>query len=77
MNPISVSSVIDKLPPSWKDFKHTLKHNKEEMTLVELGSHFRIEEALRAQEIENNPKGKNQVGNSFINMVEDGGSFKI
>ena len=47
------------------------------MTLVELGSHFRIEEALRAQEIENNPKGKNQVGNSFINMVEDGGSFKI
>ncbi|XP_074346912.1 uncharacterized protein LOC141685723 [Apium graveolens] len=25
---ISVSSVIDKLPPSWKDFKHTLKHNK-------------------------------------------------
>ncbi|GKE14217.1 zinc finger, CCHC-type containing protein, partial [Tanacetum coccineum] len=26
---ISVSSVIDKLPPSWKDFKHTLKHGKE------------------------------------------------
>nr|GEW71489.1 zinc finger, CCHC-type [Tanacetum cinerariifolium] len=23
---ISVSSIIDKLPPSWKDFKHTLKH---------------------------------------------------
>ncbi|XP_074337415.1 uncharacterized protein LOC141674603 [Apium graveolens] len=73
---ISVSSVINKLPPSWKDFKHTLKHNKEEMTLVELGSHFRIEEALRAQEIENNPKGKNQVGNSSVNMVEDGGSSK-
>ncbi|XP_074352399.1 uncharacterized protein LOC141691567 [Apium graveolens] len=73
---ISVSSVIDKLPPSWKDFKHTLKHNKEEMTLVELGSHFRIEEALRAQEIKNNPKGKNQVGSSFVSMVEDGGSSK-
>nr|GEY36678.1 zinc finger, CCHC-type [Tanacetum cinerariifolium] len=26
---ISVSSIIDKLPPSWKDFKHTLKHGKE------------------------------------------------
>nr|GEV01005.1 hypothetical protein [Tanacetum cinerariifolium] len=25
---ISVSSVIDKLPPSWKDFKHSLKHGK-------------------------------------------------
>ncbi|XP_074337413.1 uncharacterized protein LOC141674601 [Apium graveolens] len=73
---ISVSSVINKLPPSWKDFKHTLKHNKEEMTLVELGSHFRIEEALRAQEIENNRKGNNQVGNSSVNMVEDGGSSK-
>ncbi|GKF58818.1 hypothetical protein Tco_0172355 [Tanacetum coccineum] len=23
-------SCIDKLPPSWKDFKHTLKHQKEE-----------------------------------------------
>ncbi|XP_076922644.1 uncharacterized protein LOC143584487 [Bidens hawaiensis] len=35
---ISVSSIIDKLPPLWKDFKHTLKHKKEEMTLVQLGS---------------------------------------
>nr|GEU55726.1 zinc finger, CCHC-type [Tanacetum cinerariifolium] len=26
---ISISSVIDKLPPSWMDFKHTLKHGKE------------------------------------------------
>ena len=73
---ISVYGVIDKLPPSWKDFKHTLKHNKEDMTLVELGSHFRIEEALRTQENENNPKGKNQVGNSSVNMVEDGGCYK-
>ncbi|KAL8101580.1 hypothetical protein AgCh_033468 [Apium graveolens] len=73
---IYVYGVIDKLPPSWKDFKHTLKHNKDDMTLVELGSHFRIEEALRTQEIENNPKGKNQVGDSSVNMVEDGGPSK-
>ncbi|KAL6559804.1 hypothetical protein OROGR_004921 [Orobanche gracilis] len=25
---IAVSSLIDKLPPSWKDFKHNLKHQK-------------------------------------------------
>ncbi|GJR34524.1 zinc finger, CCHC-type containing protein [Tanacetum coccineum] len=31
---ISVSSNIDKLPPSWKDFKHMLKHNKDELSLV-------------------------------------------
>ncbi|GKA29505.1 hypothetical protein Tco_0715750 [Tanacetum coccineum] len=42
---IQVSCIIDKLPPSWKDFKHTLKHLKEELTLVELGSHLRIEES--------------------------------
>nr|GEY80198.1 zinc finger, CCHC-type [Tanacetum cinerariifolium] len=31
---ISVSSVIDKFPPSWKDFKHTLKHGKDDLSLV-------------------------------------------
>ncbi|GJY78645.1 RNA-directed DNA polymerase, eukaryota [Tanacetum coccineum] len=56
-----VSCIIDKLPPYWKDFKHTLKHNKEELTLVELGSHLRIEESLRAQDSDK-PKGNNVVG---------------
>ncbi|GJV83168.1 hypothetical protein Tco_1523066 [Tanacetum coccineum] len=27
---IFVSSIIDKLPPSWKDFKHTLKHGSQD-----------------------------------------------
>ncbi|GKC33667.1 hypothetical protein Tco_1046051, partial [Tanacetum coccineum] len=58
---IQVSCIIDKLPPSWKDFKHTLKHKKEELTLVELGSHLRIEESLRAQDSDK-PKGNNVVG---------------
>ncbi|GKB10778.1 zinc finger, CCHC-type containing protein [Tanacetum coccineum] len=44
---IQVSCIIEKLSPSWKDFKHTLKRNKEELTLVEFGSHLRIEESLR------------------------------
>ncbi|GKA11861.1 zinc finger, CCHC-type containing protein, partial [Tanacetum coccineum] len=47
---IQVSYIIDKLPPSWKDFKHTLKHNKEELTLVELGNHLCIEESFMAQD---------------------------
>ncbi|GKC75252.1 zinc finger, CCHC-type containing protein [Tanacetum coccineum] len=33
---ISVSNVIDKLPPSWKDFKHSLKHGKDDLSLVQL-----------------------------------------
>ncbi|GKB35216.1 hypothetical protein Tco_0880158 [Tanacetum coccineum] len=44
-----------------KDFKHTLKHKKEELTLVELGSHLRIKESLRMQDSDK-PKGNNVVG---------------
>ncbi|GKC68127.1 hypothetical protein Tco_1100725, partial [Tanacetum coccineum] len=45
-----VSCIIDKLPPLWKDLKYTLKHLKGELTLVELGSHLRIEESLEGDE---------------------------
>ncbi|GKE65290.1 hypothetical protein Tco_1519451 [Tanacetum coccineum] len=57
---IQVSCIIDKLSPSWKDLKHTMNHKKEELTLVELGSHLRIEESLREQD-SNKPKGNNVV----------------
>ncbi|GKB17557.1 zinc finger, CCHC-type containing protein, partial [Tanacetum coccineum] len=58
---IQISCIIDKLPSSWKDFKHTLKHKKEELTLIELGSHLRIEESLMAQDSDK-LKGNNVVG---------------
>nr|GEX85516.1 zinc finger, CCHC-type [Tanacetum cinerariifolium]GEX86055.1 zinc finger, CCHC-type [Tanacetum cinerariifolium] len=58
---IQVSCIIDKLPPSWKDLKHTLKHNKEELTLVELDSHLRIEESFKVQG-NDMPKGSNVAG---------------
>nr|GEU30006.1 hypothetical protein [Tanacetum cinerariifolium] len=66
---IQVSCIIDKLHPFWKDFKHTLKHNKEELTLVELGSQLRIEDSLRAQDSDK-PKGNNVAGPSVVNMME-------
>ncbi|GJV79293.1 hypothetical protein Tco_1515163 [Tanacetum coccineum] len=72
---IQVSCIIDKLPPSWKDFKHTLKHLKEELTLVEFGSHLRIEESLRMQDSDK-PKGNNVVGPSVVNMVEHNNSSR-
>ncbi|GJX43056.1 zinc finger, CCHC-type containing protein [Tanacetum coccineum] len=65
---IQVSCIIDKLPPSWKHFKHTLKH-KVELTLVELGSHLRIEESLRVQDSDK-PKDNNVAGPSVVNTVE-------
>ena len=67
--PISVSSIIDKLPPSWKDFKKMLKHKKEGISLVELGSHLRIEEGLRLQE---KAKEQETLNSTSVNMVEEG-----
>ncbi|GJY12127.1 hypothetical protein Tco_0381436 [Tanacetum coccineum] len=66
---IQVSCIIDKLPRSWKDFKHTLKHRKEKLTLVELSSHLRFEESLKVQ-VSDKPKGNNVASPSVINMVE-------
>ncbi|GJY69340.1 zinc finger, CCHC-type containing protein [Tanacetum coccineum] len=72
---IQVSCIIDKLPSSWKDFKHILKHLKEELTLVELGSHLRIEESLRMQD-NDKPKGNNVAGSSVVNMCGKPGHLK-
>ncbi|GJS59835.1 zinc finger, CCHC-type containing protein [Tanacetum coccineum] len=54
---------------SSKKFLHTLKHKKEELTLVCLGSHLRIKESLRVHDSDK-PKGNNVVGPSVVNMVE-------
>ncbi|GJY25241.1 retrovirus-related pol polyprotein from transposon TNT 1-94 [Tanacetum coccineum] len=67
---ISMFGIIDKLPPSWKDFKHNLKHNKDELSLVQLGSHFHIEKSLRAEE-SGKGKGKKIAGSSSVNMIKD------
>ncbi|GJZ97235.1 zinc finger, CCHC-type containing protein [Tanacetum coccineum] len=72
---IQVSCIIDKLSPSWKYFKHTLKHLKRELTLVELGSHLRIEESLRMQDSDK-PKGNNVAGPSVVNMCGKPGHLK-
>ena len=61
---IIVSSIIDKLPPSWKDFKDSLKHKKEDLSLEELANSLRIEEEFRKQE--------NTKLLSSVNLVEDG-----
>ncbi|XP_071720392.1 uncharacterized protein [Rutidosis leptorrhynchoides] len=67
---ISVSSIIDKLPPSWQTFKHMLKHKKEELSLTELGGTLRIEESIRDQE--GGKTKEKDVASSSVNMIEDG-----
>ncbi|GKA07262.1 zinc finger, CCHC-type containing protein, partial [Tanacetum coccineum] len=54
---------------------HTLKHLKEELTLVELGSHMRIEESLRMHDSDK-PKGNNVIGPLVVNMVEHNSSSR-
>ena len=39
--------IIDKLPPLWKDFKNTLRHKTNELSLESLIKHLRIEEEVR------------------------------
>nr|GEW72990.1 hypothetical protein [Tanacetum cinerariifolium] len=52
-----------------QDFKLTLKHLKEDLTLIELGSHLRIKVSLRVQ-VSDKPKGNNVVVPLVVNMVE-------
>ncbi|GMP69599.1 hypothetical protein CsSME_00028798 [Camellia sinensis var. sinensis] len=68
---IVVSSIIEKLPPSWKDFKKTQKHKKEDLTLEELAQHLRVEEESRLLE----SKDKQLAQTSNMYMVDDGKRF--
>ncbi|GJU07521.1 zinc finger, CCHC-type containing protein [Tanacetum coccineum] len=72
---IQVSCIIDKLPSSWKYFQRTLKHQKEKLTLVELGSHLHIEESLKVQD-NDKPNGNNVAGPSVVNMMEHNNSSR-
>ncbi|XP_057965422.1 uncharacterized protein LOC131155963 [Malania oleifera] len=67
---ISVSSIIDKLNPSWKDVRKFLKHGKDDMSLEQLGQHFQIEEVLRQ-----NQKGAEEH-TSKVHMMEERGNSK-
>ncbi|GKG11671.1 zinc finger, CCHC-type containing protein, partial [Tanacetum coccineum] len=52
-----------------------MKHKKEDLNLVELGSHLRIEESLGTQDSDK-PKGNNVVGPLVVNMVEHNNSSR-
>ncbi|GJV80550.1 zinc finger, CCHC-type containing protein [Tanacetum coccineum] len=56
-------------------FQAHLETFEGELTLVELGSHLRIEESLRMQD-NDKPKGNNVVGPSVVNMVEHNNSSR-
>ncbi|XP_052206984.1 uncharacterized protein LOC127811292 [Diospyros lotus] len=66
-----VAAVIEKFPPSWKEFKNYLKHKRKEMNLEELIVRLRIEEDNRGSE----KKGFN-LATTKANVVEHGQGSK-
>ena len=66
-----VASIIEKLPPAWKDFKNYLKHKRKEMNVEELIVRLRIEEDNRGSE------KKYNVDMAKVNVVEHGQGSKF
>ncbi|XP_073119937.1 uncharacterized protein [Henckelia pumila] len=54
--PFQVASIIEKLPPLWKDFKNYLKHKRKELKLEDLIVRLRIEEDNRNTEAKSHKK---------------------
>ena len=45
-----VATIVEKLPPAWRDFKNYLKHKRKELELEDLIVRLRIEEDNRKSE---------------------------
>jgi hypothetical protein len=60
-----VGVIIAKLPPSWTDFATTLKHKRQEFSVVELIGSLDVEERVRTKYT----RGKG-VETSSANMVQ-------
>ncbi|KAL0293444.1 UNVERIFIED_CONTAM: hypothetical protein Sangu_2523800 [Sesamum angustifolium] len=67
-----VATMIEKLPPLWKDFKNYLKHKRKEMGLEDLIVRLRIEEDNRLSEMK---FGKLQI-EAKANLMEQNGNTK-
>ena len=63
----AVAAVIEKLPPSWKDFKNYLKHKQKEIGLQDLILRLRIEEDNRKL---SDSRGTKRTIDEMSNLVE-------
>ncbi|KAJ9557199.1 hypothetical protein OSB04_011813 [Centaurea solstitialis] len=64
-----VGEILDKLPPSWKDFSKRMMHKSEDYSLDDMLKHLRIEEEARNRD----KKSRNPVN---VNSVQAGGKNK-
>ena len=67
---IVVSSIIDKLPSPWKNFKRSLKHKKDDMSLEEFANILHVEEEYRLQD----DNKEHNASISKVHVVEEGES---
>ncbi|GJU77708.1 pol polyprotein [Tanacetum coccineum] len=65
-----VAFIIEKLPPSWVDFKNYLKHKQNEMSVEDLIVHLRIEEDNKLAQ-----KNTYALNSAKSNMVEHAGPY--
>ena len=65
-----VGAIIEKLPPSWNDFKIYLKHKRREMSIEDLILRLRVEEDHHKGDKSDAPSMETKA-----NMIE-GSSFK-
>ena len=68
-----VAAIIEKLPPTWKDFKNYFKHKRNEMSIEDLIIRLRIEEDNRGSE----KKGVHNSGEAKAYFVKHGQSSKF
>ena len=66
-----VACMIEKLPPSWSDFRNYLKHKRKEMDMEALISKLRIEDYNRRSD------RRSMKAAVKANIVEHGSSSKI
>ena len=60
-----VATIIEKLPPTWKDFKNYLKHKRKEMIIKDLIIRLHIEEDNKGSK----KKGAHNLNKAKANFV--------
>ena len=69
------AAMIEKLPPTWKDFKNYLKHKRKDMTVEQLSLRLKIEEDNRKAGISTTYPNSN-AGEAKANVIEHGSSSR-